>query len=107
MTNHKWNILNIMRFYNRIGKQFNAQVYVCFVTPHDGPNKGRNVPTLSKVYEYIRRFISNGWCVRDGEENVLITPKGLKALEAWEKTRYVQQAQVSDETLRRRRLEQE
>lgn len=107
MTNHKWNILNIMRFYNRIGKEFNAEVYLCFVTPHEGANvKSKGAPTLSKVYEYIRRFISNGWCVRDAE-NILITQKGLKALEAWEKTRYVQQAQVSDETLRRRRLEQD
>lgn len=106
MTNHKWNILNIMRFYNKIGKEFNAEVYLYFVTPHDGPNKGRNVPTLSKTYEYIRRFISNGWCARDGE-NIRITPKGLKALQEWEKKKYLKEANVSDETLRRRRLEQD
>ena len=107
MTNHKWNILNIMRFYNKIGKQFNAQVYVNFVTPHDGPNvKGRNAISMSKVYEYIRRFISNGWCFRDGD-NIVMTQKGLKALQAWEKTRYIKQAQVSNETLRRRDKERD
>jgi len=107
MTNHKWNILNIMRFYNRIGKEFNAPVYIQFVTPADGAHaKGRNVPTLSQTYEYIRRYISNGWCARDGE-NIRITPKGMKALEAWEKKKYLKEVNVSDETLRRRRLEQD
>lgn len=107
MTNHKWNILNIMRFYNKIGKQFNAQVYMEFIAPGEGSHaKMKNTPSISKVYEYIRRFISNGWCFRDGD-NVVMTQKGLHALHAWEKTRYIKQAQVSNETLRRRDKERD
>lgn len=107
MTNHKWNILTIMRFYNRIGKDFNAHVYVNFVTPFDTANSNKkNVPSMSKVYEIIRRHVANGWCVRRGE-NLVITQKGINALMAWEKIRYVKNANVSSETLRRRKLLQD
>lgn len=85
MTNHKWNILNIMRFYNRIGKQFNAKVYLDFITPHEGSNvKNKKAPPLSEIYTYIRRYIANGWCERAGD-NVVMTQKGLMALMEWEK----------------------
>ena len=106
-TNHKWNMLNIMRFYTRIGKDFNADIYIDFVSPHDGANaKARNVPSRSKALLIIRRYLENGWCIRVGE-NVVITPKGITALEAWEKIKYQQQANVSPETLRRRKLLQD
>lgn len=109
-TNHKWNILNIMRYYTRINKPFNAEIYIRFITPNDqahSPAKNaKNVPTLSQALLMVRRHIENGWSERVGDY-VVITEKGRKALEAWEKTRYIQQASVSNETLRRRRLKQD
>lgn len=106
-TNHKWNILNIMRYYTRIGKEFNAEVYVRFVTPAEGSHAiTRNPITLPQAMQFIRRHVENGWCKRVGK-NLVITDKGVKALEAWEKTRYLKSANVSDETLRRRRLQQD
>jgi hypothetical protein len=103
-TNHKWNMLNIMRFYTRIGKEFNADVYIDFVSPHEGANtKGKGVPTRSQALLIIRRYLENGWCIRVGK-NVVITDKGIAALMAYEKTKYIKEAQVSNETLRRREL---
>jgi len=85
MTNHKWNVLNIMRFYTRIGKPFSAQVYLDFVTPADGMvARNRKVPTLSEIQLIIRRYIENGWS-RRVEKNVVITPKGIAAMIEWEK----------------------
>lgn len=85
MTNHKWNVLNIMRFYTRIDKPFNAQVYLDFVTPADGMvARNRKTPSLSEIQLIIRRYIENGWCKRV-EKNVVITPKGIEAMLEWEK----------------------
>jgi hypothetical protein len=85
MTNHKWNVLNIMRFYTRIKKPFNAKVYLEFITPHDGPaNRSKNVPTLSEIQLIIRRYIENKWAVRVGD-NIVITQKGIIAMVEWEK----------------------
>jgi hypothetical protein len=85
MTNHKWNVLNIMRFYTRIKKPFSAKVYLEFITPHDGPaNRSKNVPTLSEIQLIIRRYIENKWAVRVGD-NVVITQKGIIAMVEWEK----------------------
>jgi hypothetical protein len=100
-------MLNILRFYTRIGKEFNADIYIDFVSPHEGANvKAKGVPTRSQALLIIRRYLENGWCIRVGK-NVVITPKGIAALEAYEKTRFIKQAQVSSETLRRRELERE
>lgn len=86
-TNHKWNILNIMRFYNRIGKDFSAQTYVRFVTPVEGSHARSKTPvTLPQVNTLIRRHVENKWCERNGEL-LNITDKGLRALEAWERAR--------------------
>lgn len=85
MTNHKWNVLNIMRFYTRINKPFNAEVYVRFITPNDAPaNKSVKSPPVSDIYKIIRRYIENGWATRVGRDAV-ITQKGLIALNEWEK----------------------
>jgi len=81
MTNHKWNVLNIMRFYTRIGQPFNAKVYLDFVTPGDGPlGRNKTIPTLSEIQLIIRRYIENGWAQRV-EDNVVITSKGIKAMQ--------------------------
>jgi hypothetical protein len=39
--------------------------------------------------------------------NVVITDKGIAALMAWEKQKYLREAEVSSETLRRRKLLQD
>ena len=93
-----------MRFYTRIGKEFNADVYIDFVSPHEGANaKSKNVPTRSQALLIIRRYLENGWCMRVGK-NVVITERGIAALMAYEKTKFIKDAQVSNETLRRRDL---
>ncbi len=104
-TNHKWNILNIMRYYSRIRKPFNARVYLDFITPQStDPERAlvRSQTSLSEIQAIIRRHISNKWCQRVGD-NVVITQKGINALVAYEKTKYTKEANVSEETLRRRR----
>lgn len=90
MTNHKWNMLNIMRFYNRIGKPFNSQVYLNFVTPHEGAqSKTRNPISLPQANDFVRRYVENKWCKRVGE-NLVLTQKGLDALIEWEKKKAVE-----------------
>jgi hypothetical protein len=99
MTNHKWNILNIMRFYNRIGEEFNGQVYTDFIgSGWQVRSKAANVPNVVDMHKLIRRHIANGWCVRDenAANNVLITPKGVQALRNWEMTRVVPQSEMLD-----------
>lgn len=104
-TNHKWNILNIMRYYSRIGKPFSAQVYLDFITPQTtDPERAlaRTKTSLSEIQAIIRRHLSNGWCRRSGN-HLIITQKGINALVTYEKTKYTKEANVSEETLRRRR----
>lgn len=85
MTNHKWNVLNIMRFYTRIGKDFNAEIYMDFITPHEGANvKRSNLPEMSVIRTIIRRYVENGWARRVGK-NVVITDKGIHAMYLYEK----------------------
>ena len=84
-TNHKWNVLKIMRFFTRINKPFNAETYIRFITPNDGPpQKGKNTPSPEEVRSIIRRYVENGWTERIGKD-VVITQKGLLALNEWEK----------------------
>lgn len=104
-TNHKWNILNIMRYYSRIRKPFNAQVYLDFITPQTtDPERAlaRTKTSLVEIQAIIRRHLSNGWCRRSGN-HLIITQKGINALVAHEKTKFTKEASVSQETLRRRR----
>jgi hypothetical protein len=106
-TNHKWNTLNIMRFYARIGKQFNADIYLQFIGPQEASHaKVKTLPSRSEILNIIRRHVENGWCIRVGN-NVVITDKGIAALMAWEKQKYLREAEVSAETLRRRKLLQD
>jgi len=105
-TNHKWNVLNIMRYYTRINKPFNAEVYVKFIgvkgeTPDELGGVDKIPVPISKISEIIRRYVSNGWAVRNGSY-VTITPKGTQAMVKYEKVKYKKDASVSSETLRRR-----
>jgi hypothetical protein len=105
-TNHKWNVLNIMRYYTRINKPFNATVYTKFIgangeTSDELRNTAKVPVPVSTISLIIRRYISNGWAVRKGE-NVVITPKGTLALEKHEEIKYKRDSMVDDETLRRR-----
>ena len=105
-TNHKWNVLNIMRYYTRINKPFNATVYTKFIgasgETSDELRKTAKTPVpVSTISLIIRRYISNGWAVRKGE-NVVITPKGMQALMKYEEIKYKRDSMVDDETLRRR-----
>ena len=90
-ADHNWNVLRIMRFYNRIGKPFNAGVYIHFMTPHDGtPSTKQRRPEISDVQVIIRRYLKNKWCVRDGE-NLVITPKGTKAIMEYDRERFAKE----------------
>ena len=105
-TNHKWNVLNIMRYYTRINKPFNATAYIKFIGANgetsDELRKTAKTPVpVSTISLIIRRYISNGWAVRKGE-NVVITPKGMLALMKYEEIKYKRDSMVDDETLRRR-----
>lgn len=103
-TNHKWNILNIMRFYGHMNKKFNAEIYMEFIAPFDKRRKDYQSPIdLATTRQIIRRHVAKGRCVRVGDR-LRITEKGLVALRLWEKARYVEEADVSAETLRRRRV---
>lgn len=94
---HEWNILRIMRYYNRIGKPFNPDVYIYFMTPHDGtPSSKRRRPDIQKVQVIIRRYLKNKWCVRDGD-NLLITPKGTKAIMEFDKKRFADEKEQRKE----------
>lgn len=100
-------MLNIMRFYTRIGKDFNADIYLNFISPQEPSHaKQKNIPTRSQALLIIRRYLENGWCIRVGN-NVVITRKGIAALQAYEKTKFIKEAQVSAETLRRRELQRD
>ena len=102
--NHKWNVLNIMRYYTRINKPFNATVYTKFIggtgeTSDELRNTAKVPVPVSTISLIIRRYISNGWAVRKGE-NVVITPKGMQALMKHEEIKYKRDSTVDDETLR-------
>lgn len=85
---HEWNVLRIMRFYSRIGKPFNVDVYTHFMTPHDGtPSSKTRRPDPRQISTIIRRYLKNKWCVREGE-NLVITEKGIKAIREFDKTRF-------------------
>lgn len=87
-ADHNWNVLRIMRFYNRIGKPFSAGVYVKFMTPHDAQNvRFRHAPSEELITSILRRYSKNGWCKKVGD-NIVITPKGLKTIANHEKQRF-------------------
>lgn len=77
MVNHKWNILNALRFFNRIGRPFGRETYLTFYTNFSEPLNPETV-----LLE-IRRHISVGRIKRVG--NLLaLTQKGFDDLVKWE-----------------------
>jgi len=88
-TNHKWNVIKIMRFYNRIGRDFNTQVYMEFFGPIEPVENGRvKLPTEPEINLIIRRYIENGWAIRKNG-NVALTNKGQLALLKYEKEQHL------------------
>lgn len=80
MVNHKWNVLNAMRFYNRINKDFSGETYSKFhLAEFD----------VSKVLLEIRRHIRTGRVKRVGD-NLVLTEKGHADLRTWEHARRAQ-----------------
>lgn len=77
MVNHKWNILNALRFYNRIGKPFTGETYLTFYT------NGTKPFSQDKVLTEIRRHIGVKRVERLGKRLVL-TQKGFEDLVKWE-----------------------
>ena len=77
MVNHKWNVLNAMRFYNRINKEFSGETYAAF---HFGKFD------MSQILLEIRRHRQRGRVERRGS-NLVLTEKGHADLRAWESAR--------------------
>jgi predicted transcriptional regulator len=76
-TNHNWNVLNIMRFYNRLNKPYTAGVYSEFMYTRVDE---REIQTI------IRKYLKNGWCKR-ADNGLVITNKGVTALDKYNQTR--------------------
>lgn len=74
MVNHKWNILKAMRFYNRIGKEFNAETYGKFYLAKFDE---------SKILLEIRQHRRCGR-VELKNKNLVLTDKGYTDLRTWE-----------------------
>jgi hypothetical protein len=78
-----------MRFYNRIGKDFNTDVYMGFFGPTEPIDHGRvKLPTQPEINLIIRRYIENGWATRENG-NVILTNKGHLALLKYEKEQHL------------------
>ena len=88
-TNHKWNVLRVMRFYNRIGRDFNTQTYMNFFGPIEPAEHGAaKLPTEPEINLIIRRHIENGWVARKNG-NVVLTNKGQLAFLKYDKDEHL------------------
>lgn len=103
--------MKIMRFYTRINKPFNTDVYLKFYGPSNYSSFfdtaeaksltiNKNLPTSSEINLIIRRCVENMWALRVGK-SVVITQKGLNALAAHEK-----ENNLSERLRRERRYEE-
>jgi hypothetical protein len=77
MVNHKWNVLNAMRFYNRINKDFSGETYGKFYLGKFN---------MSELLLEIRKHKKSGRVERVGA-NLVLTEKGHVDLRAWESVR--------------------
>lgn len=92
MVNHKWNLLNAMRFYNRINKEFNTETYGKFYLGKFD---------MSQILLEIRQHRRRGRVKKIGQ-NLVLTEKGRMDLLKWEKERKEESEQRVAERNRRR-----
>ena len=92
MVNHKWNLLNAMRFYNRINKEFNAETYGTFYLGKFD---------MSQILLEIRRHRVCNRVEKVGN-NLVLTEKGRVDLLEWERKRKEEAEQRVIERNRRR-----